>query len=128
MKAYSLDLRERVAAASQQPGRTIGAVAAQFSVSVSFVAKLLQRQRTSGSLAALAHRSGPAPLLDAPARAGLVACLRQQPDATLDELRAWVAAPGGPVVRVAMMGRGRQALDWRRKKRASTPPGVPPTA
>mgnify|MGYP000473974965 CR=1 FL=1 len=46
MKAYSLDLRERVAAASQQPGCTIGAVAAQFSVSVSFVEKLLQRQRT----------------------------------------------------------------------------------
>jgi len=48
MKAYSLDLRERVAAACQQPGRSTGAVAAQFSVSVSFVEKLLQRQRTSG--------------------------------------------------------------------------------
>ena len=42
MKAYSLDLRERVAAACQQPGRTVGAVATQFSVSVSFVAKLFQ--------------------------------------------------------------------------------------
>ena len=50
MKAYSLDLRERVAAACQQPGYTVGAVAAQFSVSVSFVAKLLQRQCRSGSL------------------------------------------------------------------------------
>ena len=128
MKAYSLDLRERVAAASQQPGRTIGAVAAQFSVSVSFVAKLLQRQRTSGSLAALPHRSGPAPLLDAAARAGLVTCLRQQPDATLDELRVWVAALGGPAVSVATMGRAVQALDWRRKKRASTPPNATPSA
>ena len=62
--AYSPDLRERIAAASQQPGRTVGAVAAQFSVSVSFVAKLLQHQR--GSLAALPHRSGPALCLDAP--------------------------------------------------------------
>ena len=69
MKAYSLDLRERVAAACAQPGRTIGAVATQFSVSVSFVEKLLHRQRESGSLAALPHRSGPAPLLDAAARA-----------------------------------------------------------
>ncbi len=127
MKAYSLDLRERVAAACAQPGRTIGAVAAQFSVSVSFVEKLLHRQRTSGSLAALAPRSGPAPLLDAVARAALVACLRQQPDATLDELRVWVAALGGPAVSTATMGRAVQALDWRRKKRASTPPSATPS-
>ena len=53
MKAYSTDLRERVAAACQQGGHTIGEVAAQFSVSDSFVRKLRRRQRTSGSLAAL---------------------------------------------------------------------------
>ena len=128
MEAYSLDLRERVAAACAQPGRTIGAVATQFSVSVSFVEKLLHRQRASGSLAALPHRSGPAPLLDAAARAELGACLRQQPDATLDELRVWVAALGGPTVSPATMGRAVQALDWRRKKRASTPPSATPTA
>ena len=111
MKAYSLDLRERVAAACAQPGRTIGAVATQFSVSVSFVEKLLHRPRTSGSLAARPHRSGPAPLLDAAARAELGACLRQQPDATLDELCVWVAALGGPAVSPAPVGRAVQALD-----------------
>ena len=127
MKAYSLDLRERVAAACQQPRRTIGAVAAQFSVSVSFVEKLLQRQRTSGSLAPLPLRGGPAPCLDASSRADVVACLRQQPDATLDELRVWVAALGGPAVSPATMGRAVQAVDWRRKKRASTPPNATPS-
>ena len=127
MKAYSLDLRERVAAACQQPGRTIGAVAAQFSVSVSFVEKLLQRQRTSGSLAALPLRGGSAPCLDASSRADVVACLRQQPDATMDELRVWVAALGGPAVSVATMGRAVQAVGWRRKKRAFTPPSATPS-
>ena len=127
MKAYSLDLRERVAAACQQPGRTLGAVAAQFSVSVSFVEKLLQRQRTSGSLALLPLRGGPAPCLDASSRADVVACLRQQPDATLDELRVWMAALGGPAVSVATMGRAVQAVGWRRKKRASTPPSATPS-
>ena len=127
MKAYSLDLRERVAAACQQPGRSIGAVAAQFSVSVSFVEKLLRRQRASGSLAPLPLRGGPAPYLDASSRAGVVACLRQQPDATLDELRVWVAALGGPAVSVATMGRAVQALDWQRKKRASKPPNATPS-
>jgi transposase len=128
VKAYSLALRERIAAACAQPGRTVGAVAAQFSVSVSFVAKLLQRQRQSGSLAALPHRSGPAALLDATARAELVACLRQPPDATLQELRVWVAALGGPAVSQATLGRAVQALDGRRKKRASTPPRATPPA
>jgi transposase len=127
MKAYSLDLRERVAAACQQPGRTLGAVAAQFSVSVSFVEKLLQRQRTSGSLAPLPLRGGPAQCLDASSRADVVACLRQQPDATLDELRVWMAALGGPAVSVATMGRAVQAVGWRRKKRASTPPSATPS-
>jgi len=127
MKAYSLDLRERVAATCQQPGRTIGSVAAQFSVSVSFVEKLLKRQRTSGSLAPLPLRGGPAPCLDASSRADVVACLRQQPDATLDELRVWVAALGGPAVSVATMGRAVQAVGWRRKKRASTPPSATPS-
>ena len=127
MKAYSLDLRERVAAACQQSSRTIGAVAAQFSVSVSFVEKLLQRQRTSGSLAPLPLRGGSAPYLDTSSRADVVACLRQQPDATLDELRVWVAALGGPAVSPATMGRAVQALDWRRKKRASTPPNATPS-
>ena len=60
MKAYSLDLRERVVAACQT-GLTQPAMAAQFSVSLSFVAKLLRRQRTSGNVSALPSGHGPAP-------------------------------------------------------------------
>ena len=127
MRAYSTDLRERVVAACRQPGRTIGEVAAQFSVSDSFVRKLRRHQRTSGSLAPLPHRRGPAPLLDAPAQAQLGACLGQQPDATLDELRVWLAAVGGPAVSRVTLWRAVQALDWRRKKRASTPPSATPS-
>ncbi len=128
MKAYSLDLRERVATAYGQAGQTVSQVAARFNVSVSFVEKLLHRQRTSGSLASLPLRGGPDPVLGVVARAELVACLHQQPDATLDELCVWVAALGGPAVSPATMGRAVQALDWRRKKRASTPPNVTPSA
>ena len=127
MKAYSNDLRERVAAVCAVPGATQTAVATRFCVSVSFVEKLRQRQRASGSVAALPHRSGSTPLLNAAARAELGACLRQQPDSTLDELRVWVAALGGPAVSPATVGRAVQALDWRRKKRASTPPNATPS-
>jgi len=48
MKAYSQDLRERV-------------LAAQFSVSISFVAKLACRQRRHGTVAALPRGRRPAP-------------------------------------------------------------------
>ena len=126
MKAYSLDLRERVVAASAQPGRTVPAVAAQFSVSVSFVEKLLHRQRTTGSVAALPPHPGPAPELDARARQELRACLRQEPDATLAELCTWLAAIGGPAVSQSTLWQAVQALGWRRKKRVSTPPSATP--
>ena len=98
MKAYSTDLRERVAAACQQGGRTIGEGAAQFSVSDSFVRKLRRRQRTSSSLAALPQRSRSTPFLNAAAQTQLEACLRQEPDAMLAELCIWLAAISGPAV------------------------------
>lgn len=93
MKAYSLDLRERVLAA-RQAGATEPAVAAQFRVSVSFVAKLVHRQRTEGTVAARAGGRGPAPHLKPAGRSQLADCLRQTPDATLDELRTWLVALG----------------------------------
>lgn len=124
MKAYSLDLRERVLAACQQQPRTLAQVAAQFSVSVSFISKLLRRQRTSGSPQALPHRGGPAPVLGEAARRQLTACLRQQPDATLAELGQALVAVGGPAVRRATLGRAVAGLDWRRKKRVSMLPSA----
>ena len=128
MKAYSLDLRERVTAACGQPGSRVVAVAARFSVSVSFVEKLLHRQRTTGSVAALPPHPGPAPDLDARSRDELRACLRQEPDATLAELCTWLAAIGGPAVSATTLWRAVQALGWRRKKRVFTPPSATPSA
>lgn len=126
MKPYSDDLRERVVAACAAGERSVGEVAAQFCVSVSFVHKLRRRQRTTGSLAALPHRGGPAPLLDAAARAELVACVARQPDATLDELRAQLAAAGAPAAGRTTVWQAVQGLDLRRKKRAFTPlSGIP---
>ena len=117
MRAYSLDSRERVAAAClAQAGRTIGEVAAQSSVSGSFVRKLRRRQRTNASLAALPRRSDPAPCLNAAALAQLVACLRQEPSATSVKPGTWLAAIGGPVVSQSTLRRAVQALDWRKKK------------
>ena len=75
MKAYSMDLRERVVAACALPGVRIYQVAAQFRVSISFVDKLLYRQRTTGSVAALPPSDGPALMLDPTGHLRLTACL-----------------------------------------------------
>ncbi len=127
MKPYSEDLRERVVAACAEAGRSVGEVAAQFRVSVSFIHKLRRHQRTTGSVAALPYRGGPAPLLDAPARAQLAACVAARPDATLAELRAQLAAEGGPVVGQTTAWKALQALGLRRKKRVFTLPNATPS-
>ena len=128
MKAYSLDLRERVAAACAKPETRIHQVAAQFAVSTSFIDKLLRRQRTTGSLAALLPKSGPAPLLDAAGLLDLAACWQQSPDATLDETRLLLAAVGGPALSRTAVWRATEAVGWGRKKKASTPRNATPNA
>jgi len=121
MKAYSIDLRERIAAACAEPTARIYQVAAQFSVSVSFVDKLLSRQRKSGSLAALPAGGGPAARLDPSGCRHLQACLVQEPDATLTELCTALVAAGGPKLSQSAMGRAVIGLGWDRKKKAFTP-------
>ena len=126
MKAYSQDLRERVAAACAEPGAKMYQVATRFSVSLSFTDKLLRRQRTSGSVAALPPRPGPAPRLDAAGDAVLLGCLRARPDATLAEIGRALAAAGGPALRRTAVWEAVERLGWGRKKKASTPPNATP--
>lgn len=128
MQTYSDDLRQRVAAAHATGQFTIGQVASRFAVSTSFVEKLLKRQRTSGSVAALPHRGGPTPRLQEVDRDRLAACVAARPDATLTELRQQLEAAGSPAVGQTVLWQTLQALNLRRKKRVCTPPSAPPSA
>ena len=87
MRAYSNDLRERIVAAVARGDYPIRQLAHLFSVSLSFLVRLLQRQRRTGSVHPEPHAGGPTPKLDAAAHARLRALIRDQPDATLAELR-----------------------------------------
>ncbi len=127
MQAYSDDLRERVVAAYATGQLTISQVASRFAVSVSFVDKLLKRQRTSGSAAALPPRGGPAPRLQEVDRQRLAACVAAQLDATLAELGQQLVAAGSPAVGQTVLWQTLQALDLRRKKRVCTLPNATPT-
>lgn len=86
MGPYSMDLRERIAAAVDQGGSQRG-VAKRFSVSVSFVTRLIERRRDAGTLAPKAHGGGPRPALGMPERVRLADLIAEHPDATLKQLK-----------------------------------------
>jgi transposase len=84
VRAYSLDLRERVVAAVEE-GQTCRFVAARFGVSVASVVKWSQRARETGSPAAK-PMGGRRPYLLEPDRNWLLARLAEKPDLTLHAL------------------------------------------
>jgi transposase len=118
MRAYSLDLRERIVRACDARGFTRAEVAEDFGVSRSFVQKLLQRRRGGDSLAPKSWDRGPAPRLDAKDLQRMRERVQAFPDATLEE-------KGGPGVSLATMCRALQTLELPLKKsRFSRPSGT----
>jgi transposase-like protein len=61
MNAYSMDLRERVAAAYDDGEGSQAELAHRFRVSVSWIGKLLRRRRQTGSIAPKPHSGGRPP-------------------------------------------------------------------
>lgn len=115
-RPLSMDLRERVVA-FVEAGGSRRAAAAHFAVSPSFVVKLMQRKAATGS-AAPAAMGGKKPYALA-AHAGVVKDLvAAQPDITLDELRAALAARAIAVGRTSI-ARFLAHLGLTRKKRPS---------
>src|SRR5947209_20275847 len=86
MRAYSIDLRERVVAACDQGDATREQVAARLSVSVPWIRKLLRQRRLTGSIAPKPHGGGRAPAFAGEAAGRLREAVRDDDDATLEEL------------------------------------------
>lgn len=124
MIPYSLDLRQKICAALERGVGSQRVVAELFGVSLSFVERLLQRQRTTGTLAPRPHAGGPPRCLDEADERVIRQRLEQQPDSTLDELREVIAQQSGQSVSRATLGRTVQRLNLPRKKRPSTPPSA----
>ena len=85
MRAYSLDLRQRILADCDR-GQSTRTVATKYRVSESWVRRLKQRRRQTGELAPRPWVHGPKPSWDDYADR-LQEAIRQTPDATLNELR-----------------------------------------
>ena len=89
MGPYSMNLRERVAAAIHEGEGSERQIAKRFRVSVSFVTRLLQRRRDAGTLAPKPHGGGPRPVLGFPEQVRLAMLIAEHPDATLKQLKEW---------------------------------------
>jgi transposase len=87
MKAYSQDLRQRILDTVQRGDGTLGQIARRFLVSVSFITRLLQRHRSTGSLEPRPHGGGNPAVLSPEDLEQLRELVQEQPDATLEELR-----------------------------------------
>jgi transposase len=87
MGPYSMDLRERIAAAVDHYEGSIRQIARTFRVSASTITRWLQRRRDAGTLEPKPHGGGPPPALDENDHRRLDELIRDQPDAALDELK-----------------------------------------
>jgi transposase len=87
MVPYSIDLRERVLAAVDAGEGTQEAIAQRFRVSARWIRKLLARRAATGAIAPEPNGGGRKPLIQAEAAEALRAAVRNNPDATLEELR-----------------------------------------
>jgi transposase len=118
-RPLSLDLRERIVGAVED-GLSRRAAAERFQVSVSCAIKLVQRWRETGS-AVPAAVGGKKPFALAAHEELVRELLTAQPDITLDELQARLAAAAVNVGRTSIH-RFLKALGLTRKKRRSMRP------
>jgi transposase len=97
MKPYSLDLREKLLCAYDAHRGSQRALAALFGVSRAFVENLLRRRRTTGTITPRPHAGGRQPGCDMASREIVALMVREQPDATLEELCAQLGQRRGGV-------------------------------
>jgi transposase len=116
MRAYSMDLRERVWA-DCQAGMKTPAVAQKYSVSQSWVRRLKQRHKATGSLAPRPPSPG-RPVTLAPHDARVRELVRDDPDATLAELRTRL----GVRISTSALAEYLRRIKLSFKKKSSGPP------
>jgi transposase len=117
MKAYSLDLRQKVVAAIERGDSTIEEVASLFEVGPTFVKKMLRQHRDTGDLNPLPHGGGHTPRLSARHLKRLQSHVERNQDVTLEELRAHLEKQAQVVVSAPTLSRALTRLGLPRKKK-----------
>jgi transposase len=93
MKAYSMDLRERVLEAVDEGRRTKWEISLLFKVSPAWIRRLLQRRRETGSITPKQRDYTASGKVTEEIRQQLAGLVRQTPDATLAELQQRLGTP-----------------------------------
>lgn len=117
MKAYSIDLRQKILDAYHSSPISQSQLAKRFSVALSFGQKLLKQYRLTGNIAPKAHGGGGQLKLTPEQLTTLAELIEANNDATLEELCHLLAEKTGVVVSRATMGRMTQRLNLTVKKK-----------
>lgn len=117
MRAYSLDLRQRVLDAVDAGKLNRLEIARLFSVSPSWIRRLVRRRREDGTIAPREQQHGPLPKLDETLQQQLRALVREDSDATIAELRERLPIQVG----MSTVWRALVRLQLPRKKSRCTP-------
>jgi transposase len=124
MRAYSMDLRERVVADCEARNGTREQIAARFKVSVSWIRDLMKRRRETGSIAPKPRGGGRPAAFAGEAAERLRAAVVADVDATLEEL---AEAAGVACVPSAVHGALKRMGITRKKSRSGRPSRTGPS-
>ncbi len=119
MRAYSLDLREKVIATVDEKELSQREIAKLFKVSFTWVKKLLVQRQQLGHVEPLPHGGGQKLLLDGERLTLLRQAIKEKPDATLQELCEKIKGPKRKPVHPSTMCRTLSRLKLTRKKKGA---------
>ena len=119
MKAYSLDLRQKIIDVYHNESISQRQLAQRFNVANSLIIKLLKQYRETGNIKPLAHGGGGKLKVNREQLELLAELIEQNNDATLEELCQMFLDRTKVTVSRATMGRMSQRLNLTVKKNAS---------
>jgi transposase len=120
MKAYSLDLRQKIIDVYNKEEISQRQLAQRFNVALSFIFKLLRQYRTTGDISPKPFNGEVKLKLSADDLVTLTDLIEQNNDATLDELCKMLDRQRGIKISRATMGRMTQKLKLTVKKNSSS--------
>jgi transposase len=121
MKAYSIDLRQKIIDAYQREKISQSDLALRFGVSQSFVSKLVKQYRETGEVAPKPFRGGVKLTLQPKDLEILAELIENNNDASLEELCELLKEKTGIVISRATMGRMTKKLNFTWKKKTIHP-------
>ena len=116
MKAYSVDLRQKIVDVYQSESISQRQLARRFGVAKSFVIKLLKQYRKTGDVKPLPHGGGAKLKVSPKQLETLAELIETHNDATLEELCQMFQEKTNVIVSRATMGRMSQRLNLTVKK------------